>query len=170
MRSLGCLHNWRHERPGQQPAHLGRLAQPHVTGAQQFADGLGHDESAAAADAGQGRAVKIAHGAQLSGAGVVPVSAETRIFLGYVNQRLTSGSGTQTVKETPEEQKKMGYTGSAVGVQAGVEMAGHSMVIDPWGEILAEGGAGEEIVYAEFDPALVASTREGFPVLKDRRL
>jgi predicted amidohydrolase len=44
------------------------------------------------------------------------------------------------------------------------------MVIDPWGEILAEGGEGEEILYAEFDPALVASTRESFPVLKDRRL
>jgi predicted amidohydrolase len=59
---------------------------------------------------------------------------------------------------------------SAVGTQAGVEMAGHSMVIDPWGDILAEGGEGEQIVYAEFDPALVASTRESFPVLKDRRL
>ena len=59
---------------------------------------------------------------------------------------------------------------SAVGTQADVEMAGHSLVIDPWGEILAEGGAGEEIVYADIDLALVDTTRENFPVLKDRRL
>jgi len=59
---------------------------------------------------------------------------------------------------------------SAVGSQADVEMAGHSLVIDPWGEIVAEGGDGEQIVYAEIDPALVPGTRERFPVLKDRRL
>ncbi len=59
---------------------------------------------------------------------------------------------------------------SAVGTQAEVEMAGHSLVIDPWGEILAEGGEGEQILLVDFDPGTVATTREGFPVLKDRRL
>lgn len=59
---------------------------------------------------------------------------------------------------------------SAVGTQAGIEMAGHSMVINPWGDILAEGGAGEEIIRVEFDPATVEPTRDSFPVLKDRRL
>lgn len=59
---------------------------------------------------------------------------------------------------------------SAVGTQAGIEMAGHSMVINPWGDILAEGGGGEQIIHVEFDPADVESTRENFPVLKDRRL
>lgn len=59
---------------------------------------------------------------------------------------------------------------SAVGTQAGLDMAGHSMVIDPWGDILAEGGEGEEIVHVEFDPDRVAAVRESFPVLKDRRL
>ena len=59
---------------------------------------------------------------------------------------------------------------AAVGTQAGIEMSGHSMVINPWGDILAEGGAGEEIVRAEFDPATVEATRESFPVLRDRRL
>ena len=59
---------------------------------------------------------------------------------------------------------------AAVGTQAGIEMSGHSMVISPWGDILAEGGEGEEIIQAEFDPATVESTRESFPVLRDRRL
>ena len=59
---------------------------------------------------------------------------------------------------------------AAVGTQAGIEMSGHSMVISPWGDILAEGGEGEQIIHAEFDPATVESTRENFPVLRDRRL
>jgi predicted amidohydrolase len=59
---------------------------------------------------------------------------------------------------------------SAAGTQDGIEMAGHSLVIDPWGEIVAEGGAGEQILYADIDPAMVAATRAGFPVLNDRRL
>lgn len=46
---------------------------------------------------------------------------------------------------------------------------GHSMVIDPWGNVLAEGGEGEEILRAEFDPAQVAEIRSRIPVFRDRR-
>jgi predicted amidohydrolase len=59
---------------------------------------------------------------------------------------------------------------AAVGTQGDLEMSGHSLVVDPWGEIVAEGGTDEEIVYAEIDPELVDDTRERFPVLRDRRL
>jgi predicted amidohydrolase len=55
------------------------------------------------------------------------------------------------------------------GTQAGLEMSGHSMVIDPWGEIVAEAGDGPEVLYADIDPALVDETRDRFPVLCDRR-
>ncbi|MFD8824666.1 carbon-nitrogen family hydrolase [Streptomyces sp. NPDC059605] len=55
------------------------------------------------------------------------------------------------------------------GTHAGVEQAGHSIVVDPWGEVLAEAGAGEEVLDVEFDPGMVAETREQFPALKDRR-
>ena len=59
---------------------------------------------------------------------------------------------------------------NAVGTHAGVTLAGHSMVVDPWGEILAEAGAAEEVLTVEVDPGTVATTRQRFPVLRDRRL
>ena len=57
-----------------------------------------------------------------------------------------------------------------VGTQEGVELAGHSVVIDPWGQVLAEAGTGEEVLTVDVDLAMVAKTRSDFPVLRDRKL
>ncbi len=59
---------------------------------------------------------------------------------------------------------------NTAGTHAGVPMGGHSMVVDPWGVVLAEAGDGEEVLVADLDPDLVATTRASFPVLGDRRL
>lgn len=54
---------------------------------------------------------------------------------------------------------------------AGVETFGNSMVIDPWGRILARASADkEEIVYATLDFAVLAYIRSSLPALSHRRL
>jgi predicted amidohydrolase len=59
---------------------------------------------------------------------------------------------------------------NTAGTHAGIEMGGRSQVVAPTGEVLAEAGTGEEVLRAEIDPGQVASFREAFPVLADRRL
>lgn len=56
-----------------------------------------------------------------------------------------------------------------VGVSGSTEFFGHSLIIDPWGEIVAEGGEGEEIVTGELDLGLVDEVRGRIPVFEDRR-
>jgi predicted amidohydrolase len=59
---------------------------------------------------------------------------------------------------------------NTAGTHSGVPMGGHSMVVDPWGEVIAEAGDDEEVLVADLDLDLVRSTRSSFPVLADRRL
>ena len=49
------------------------------------------------------------------------------------------------------------------------EFAGHSMIIDPWGEVIAEASANEEIMTAEIELDLVKDIRKHIPIFKDRR-
>lgn len=58
---------------------------------------------------------------------------------------------------------------NAVGRHAGVSMGGHSAVVAPSGEVIAEGSAvREEVVTAAIDISTVAHYRATFPWLKDR--
>lgn len=47
---------------------------------------------------------------------------------------------------------------------------GHSLIIDPWGNILADGGEDTGVVYAEFKHDLLMEIRQSIPSLKHRRL
>jgi omega-amidase len=46
---------------------------------------------------------------------------------------------------------------------------GRSMIIDPWGKVIAEAGSEPTILYSDVDLNVVDSVREKMPVLKDRR-
>ncbi len=59
---------------------------------------------------------------------------------------------------------------NTAGVQAGLAMGGGSVVVDPWGVVVAEAGPDAEVLVADLDPDLVTKTRAEFPVLADRRL
>ena len=46
---------------------------------------------------------------------------------------------------------------------------GHSLVVDPWGEVLVDGGEGEKLLFAEIDLIQIAEVRSRIPVLSHRR-
>ena len=47
---------------------------------------------------------------------------------------------------------------------------GHSMIVDPWGEVLASRAEGEGVVLAELDAARIAEVRQSLPALAHRRI
>jgi hypothetical protein len=49
------------------------------------------------------------------------------------------------------------------------ETFGHSLVIDPWGTVLAEGGVDPGVVVAEIDPGRVETARKAIPSLQHGR-
>ena len=56
-----------------------------------------------------------------------------------------------------------------VGVSKDTAFCGRSAIIDPRGEVLAEGGEGEELLTASIDIGLCEAARNTIPVFEDRR-
>jgi omega-amidase len=56
-----------------------------------------------------------------------------------------------------------------VGTSKRSTFFGHSMIIDPWGEIVIEGGEDEELITTGIDLGQVNSVRTTIPVFEDRR-
>ena len=46
---------------------------------------------------------------------------------------------------------------------------GHSMIVDPWGRVLAEAGPGDGCIVADLDPSAQSVARSALPVLTARR-
>ena len=59
---------------------------------------------------------------------------------------------------------------NAAGSNDGKQYAGNSMIVDPLGQIAAQGGEQEELVSTEIDPGLVDTVRQDFSALDDRVL
>ena len=53
--------------------------------------------------------------------------------------------------------------------ESGRETFGHSLIVDPWGRILAEGGSEPGVVMAEIDPGEIAKARGRIPSLEHGR-
>jgi len=53
--------------------------------------------------------------------------------------------------------------------EAGRKTYGHSLIVNPWGEVIADAGIGEGVVFADIDPAEVASARQRIPALEHDR-
>ncbi|MDI7260568.1 MAG: carbon-nitrogen family hydrolase [Thermodesulfobacteriota bacterium] len=59
---------------------------------------------------------------------------------------------------------------NCVGIHRGVQFCGHSMMVDPWGVILASGGDEECILRSDIEIERVSSVRKIFPAVSDRVL
>jgi predicted amidohydrolase len=55
------------------------------------------------------------------------------------------------------------------GIHGESESFGHSLIVDPWGKVLADAGTDVGVIMAEIDPAAVAKTRAMIPSLKHDR-
>jgi predicted amidohydrolase len=53
--------------------------------------------------------------------------------------------------------------------ESGRQTYGHSLIVDPWGAVLAEGGVEPGVVTAKIDPAKVESARKSIPSLQHGR-
>jgi omega-amidase len=56
-----------------------------------------------------------------------------------------------------------------VGQSKDTEFCGHSCIIDPWGEVLAEGSEDEQLLLVEVDLERVTAVRRTIPIFQDRR-
>jgi len=54
--------------------------------------------------------------------------------------------------------------------QNGRSTHGHTMLIDPWGVVVAERADGEGVVFGDIDPQLIADSRASLPALEHRVL
>jgi len=55
------------------------------------------------------------------------------------------------------------------GEEGDIRYFGHSMVVDPWGEVLLEAGEAEELLFLDMDLAEVGRVRSKLTAWEDRR-
>lgn len=104
---------------------------------------------------------ELARGLALAGAKILFVPAE------WPNPRLHHW---RTLLQARAIENQMYVVAcNTVNDSGGTSFFGHSMVVDPWGEIVAEAGEEETTLTAEIDLALVDEVRGRIPVFDDRR-
>lgn len=58
---------------------------------------------------------------------------------------------------------------NSCGRTGSMQFGGHSMVVDPWGNVLSQGGDGEALLRADIDLASVADIRSRINIFHDRQ-
>ncbi|MFH9239507.1 carbon-nitrogen family hydrolase [Streptomyces anulatus] len=101
--------------------------------------------------------------------GLVDAGAEALVVVAGWPERRRAHWTLLVQARAVENQAYVLAVGTA-GTHGDIQQAGHSIVVDPWGEVLAQAGADEEVLTVELDADKVRATREQFPALKDRRL
>lgn len=104
---------------------------------------------------------ELLRGYALAGAEMVFVPAE------WPHPRLAHWQ--TLVRARAIENQMFVFACNRVGRDPSNEFFGHSMAVDPWGEVLAEGGEGEELITLTVDLSKVQETRRKIPILSDRR-
>ncbi len=66
------------------------------------------------------------------------------------------------------ENQCISIAANAAGQSQGIDFAGNSMVVDPWGTVAAAADDRETILMADIDLATLEHARQTFPVLADR--
>ncbi|MGQ4712270.1 carbon-nitrogen family hydrolase [Streptomyces anulatus] len=101
--------------------------------------------------------------------GLVDAGAEALVVVAGWPERRRAHWTLLAQARAVENQSYVLAVGTA-GTHGDIQQAGRSIVVDPWGEVLAQAGADEEVLTVELDADKVRATREQFPALKDRRL
>ncbi|MBQ1116172.1 carbon-nitrogen family hydrolase [Streptomyces anulatus] len=101
--------------------------------------------------------------------GLVDAGAEALVVVAGWPERRRAHWTLLAQARAVENQAYVLAVGTA-GTHGDIQQAGHSIVVGPWGEVLAQAGADEEVLTVELDADKVRATREQFPALKDRRL
>jgi len=99
----------------------------------------------------------------LEGAQMIAIPAAFNTTTGPAHWHLTMRS------RAVENQLYLIAASPARDMQSSYHAYGHSIVVDPWGTVVAEAGEEEEIIYAEIDTAQIEKVRRELPLLKHRR-
>ena len=95
-------------------------------------------------------------------------ATSTLITSGWPSRRISHWSTLARARAI--ENQMLVAACNQVGTHADTVLGGHSVIVNALGDVLAEGGADEQVVVADVDLAVTPRWREQFPVLGDRVL
>ena len=83
--------------------------------------------------------------------------------------RRAASTGWRCCGPARSRTRRTSSASTASATAAGCTTRGDSMIIDPFGEVVAQAGDAETIITADVDPERVRTVRAEYPFLQDRR-